>query len=773
MDLMILSAESQQQARAQIEAGLNKIASVLGPPSMDPRKRGFVPGAQASFAVVIDGDTLSHALSPSLKEMFLNLGTQCETVVCCRVSPAQKALTVKLVKEGRNAMTLSIGDGANDVAMIQEANIGCGLFGLEGSQAAMSADYAFGQFRFLTKLLLVHGRWSYQRVADMHANFFYKNVIWTFGLFWYLPFNGFDATYLYHYTFIYLCNVVFTSLPVIVLGAFDQDINARAALAFPQLYVRGIRGLEYTRTKFWLYMLDGLYQSAVVFFIPYLVWVFGLAVSWNGKGIDSLADFGTTVAVSAILTANAFVGLNMNYWTSLTWITVFGSTIVMLAWIVVFSFFPSVDFMNEVQVLFGELTFWTTVVVTSLICLAPRFIAKYYSTVYNPLDKDIVREMWVMGDLKDQLGLQHRNGKRRGGAHAVQEPSETAPMFYTDHARSVSDINQYEPANTFSPGTSIAAIPQPYSDRTPPNERDQGQYLYAPQPQQAQAQARGHTSPASPNGSYYSVSELPPPSPQPSPKYKLPSGEITSTPPSRRSSIATTRSARTVRGNDTNHPMPTYGMSPMSPDMPGRTLSPPAAQQHFEMNAMSSRGAPSAYAGPPSSAGHGGRSSQASYASHASYATAPEGSYGGHEDHIDAEMDPSRGQQQYYAQGYQPGRARCAWVRPRRARPRPEPASEPGERDVVGRPAGDVRCLSGGVRSYPFLTFILVCYLISFVSISRRSLFSVAFGVEFVLCMDGSIGYLFPCTSLKNQYLYLLFFVLQLIKRISTGPSSL
>lgn len=71
-------------------------------------------------------------------------------------------------------MTLSIGDGANDVAMIQEANIGCELFGLEGSQAAMSADYAFGQFRFLTKLLLVHGRWSYQRIADMHSNFFYK-----------------------------------------------------------------------------------------------------------------------------------------------------------------------------------------------------------------------------------------------------------------------------------------------------------------------------------------------------------------------------------------------------------------------------------------------------------------------------------------------------------------------------------------------------------------------------------------------------------------------
>jgi phospholipid-translocating ATPase len=139
---------------------------------------------------VIDGDTLRFALDESLKPLFLSLGTQCDTVVCCRVSPAQKAQTVRLVKDGKNAMTLSIGDGsclffrftallmirlgANDVAMIQEANIGCGLMGLEGSQAAMSADYAFGQFRFLTKLLLVHGRWSYQRVADMHSNFFYK-----------------------------------------------------------------------------------------------------------------------------------------------------------------------------------------------------------------------------------------------------------------------------------------------------------------------------------------------------------------------------------------------------------------------------------------------------------------------------------------------------------------------------------------------------------------------------------------------------------------------
>jgi phospholipid-translocating ATPase len=174
MEIMILSADSLDGARTQIEGGLNKMASLLGPPSFRARDRGFFPNAKASFAVVIDGDTLRYALDPALKELFLALGTQCETVVCCRVSPAQKALTVKLVKEGRKAMTLAIGDGANDVAMIQEANIGIGLFGHEGSQAAMSADYAFGQFKYLTKLLIVHGRWSYRRVAAMHSNFFYK-----------------------------------------------------------------------------------------------------------------------------------------------------------------------------------------------------------------------------------------------------------------------------------------------------------------------------------------------------------------------------------------------------------------------------------------------------------------------------------------------------------------------------------------------------------------------------------------------------------------------
>ncbi|KAG8890252.1 hypothetical protein FRB98_000163 [Tulasnella sp. 332] len=422
MEVMILSADTAEAARIQIEGGLNKIASVIGPPQWEGRLGSpLPPTAKRSFAVVIDGDTLRFALDDSLKELFLNLGTQCDTVVCCRVSPAQKALTVKLVKEGRNAMTLSIGDGANDVAMIQEANIGCGLLGLEGSQAAMSADYAFGQFRFLTKLLIVHGRWSYQRVADMHSNFFYKNVIWTFAMFWYLFSNSWDATYLYPYTFILLYNLAFTSLPIIAMGALDQDVNAKASLAYPQLYRRGILGLEYTRAKFWLYMLDGLYQSVIVYFFSYIVWQKGTTTSWTGKTIDSLTEFGTTASVAAIFCANIFVGLNTSYWTWIMWAVTLGSMAFLIGWIVVYSFINTPNFNDEAWILFSTVQFLATLVLSIVVAIAPRFLYKYVTVTYDPLDKEIVREMWVQGDLKDRLGLDHR--RRRG------PPTENTSLF--------------------------------------------------------------------------------------------------------------------------------------------------------------------------------------------------------------------------------------------------------------------------------------------------------------------------------------------------------
>lgn len=116
-----------------------------------------------------------------------------KAVICCRVTPLQKAMVVELIKKNKNAVTLAIGDGANDVSMIKTAHIGVGISGQEGLQAVLASDYSIGQFRFLERLLLVHGRWSYYRMSKFLRYFFYKNFAFTLCHIWFAFFCGFSA----------------------------------------------------------------------------------------------------------------------------------------------------------------------------------------------------------------------------------------------------------------------------------------------------------------------------------------------------------------------------------------------------------------------------------------------------------------------------------------------------------------------------------------------------------------------------------------------------
>jgi phospholipid-transporting ATPase len=115
---------------------------------------------------------------------LFEIAIACDVVLCCRVAPLQKAGIVDLIKKRTSDMTLAIGDGANDVSMIQMADVGIGISGQEGRQAVMASDFAMGQFRFLVPLLLVHGHWNYQRMAYMILYNFYRNATFVFVLFW-------------------------------------------------------------------------------------------------------------------------------------------------------------------------------------------------------------------------------------------------------------------------------------------------------------------------------------------------------------------------------------------------------------------------------------------------------------------------------------------------------------------------------------------------------------------------------------------------------------
>lgn len=175
MDLMVLRIEDEsiETAEAELDKHLAQFGITGSDAELKAAKKDHEPPAP-THAVVVDGDSLRLVLSDHLRQKFLLLCKRCKSVLCCRVSPSQKAAVVSLVKNGLDVMTLSIGDGANDVAMIQEADVGVGIAGEEGRQAVMSADFAIGQFRFLGRLMVVHGRWCYRRMAETIANFFYK-----------------------------------------------------------------------------------------------------------------------------------------------------------------------------------------------------------------------------------------------------------------------------------------------------------------------------------------------------------------------------------------------------------------------------------------------------------------------------------------------------------------------------------------------------------------------------------------------------------------------
>ena len=175
MDLIVFTIPNGAMEAAEVE--LDKHLTTFGITGSDEELKAARKNHEApdpTHAIVIDGDALKLVLTDELRQKFLLLCKQCKSVLCCRVSPSQKAAVVQMVKEGLDVMTLSIGDGANDVAMIQKADIGVGIAGEEGRGAVMSSDYAIGQFRFLQRLILVHGRWSYRRLAETIANFFYK-----------------------------------------------------------------------------------------------------------------------------------------------------------------------------------------------------------------------------------------------------------------------------------------------------------------------------------------------------------------------------------------------------------------------------------------------------------------------------------------------------------------------------------------------------------------------------------------------------------------------
>jgi phospholipid-translocating P-type ATPase (flippase) len=347
----------------------------------------------------------------AVKQHFKDFACQCHAVVCCRVSPQQKADMVELIKGKKaeypgeedwagvpGAVTLGIGDGANDVPMILKAHIGVGISGLEGAQAVNSSDFAIAQFRFLQRLLLVHGRWNYIRTSTLVCYVIYKNIVFVLAQWWFY-FAASSGQKFYLELGNQLYNIWFTALPIIFLAVQDQDVGPDVAETHPRLYFDALSGRLYSSGKFWGWVFWSVYEAAVIY------WVTASALAYMDHG--SMWAMGLLALTSVIIVANIRVALNQFsfkwYQTLVLGMSVglwFMTATVCSSLVALDSSTYSFQQFGVFQHLTGQTTqpgsspqlkFFTILPLIIVMCCGPSFFWKGYQRYFDPVFHDVIQ----------------------------------------------------------------------------------------------------------------------------------------------------------------------------------------------------------------------------------------------------------------------------------------------------------------------------------------------------------------------------------------------
>ena len=345
--------------------------------------------------LIIDGQSLKYGLSCDCRQDFLDIAISCKAVICCRVSPLQKAEIVELVKKSVKAITLAIGDGANDVGMIQAAHVGVGISGAEGLQAACASDYAIAQFQYLNKLLLVHGAWSYSRLCKLILYSFYKNICLYAIEFWFAISNGFSGQILFEKWTIGFYNVIFTAAPPLAIGLFDRICSAESMMRFPALYKSSQQAELFNVKVFWMWIFNSIFHSILLFWLPVLALNHDIAFS-DGKVGDYLF-VGNIVYTYVVVTVCLKAGLETSAWTWLTHLATWGSIASWFLFLIVYSHVYEVvnlapEMLGMGSHVFGCSIFWMGLFLIPFTCLIRDIAWKAFKRTTHKTLKEEVQE---------------------------------------------------------------------------------------------------------------------------------------------------------------------------------------------------------------------------------------------------------------------------------------------------------------------------------------------------------------------------------------------
>ncbi|XP_024918736.1 phospholipid-transporting ATPase IG isoform X4 [Cynoglossus semilaevis] len=351
--------------------------------------------ASQDYGFIIDGATLSMVLNSSsessshcYKNLFLQICQNCTAVLCCRMAPLQKAQIVKMVKNSKGSpITLSIGDGANDVSMILEAHVGIGIKGKEGRQAVRNSDYAIPKLKHLKKLLLAHGHLYYVRIAHLVQYFFYKNLCFILPQFLYQFFCGYSQQPLYDAAYLTMYNICFTSMPILAYSLFEQHVPMEVLLDNATLYREIAKNAMLRWGPFLYWTVLGVFHGLVFFFgVRYLFT--NPALQDNGQVFGNWS-YGTIVFTILVFTVTLTLALDTRHWTWINHFVIWGS----LAFYVFFSFFWGGiiwPFLSQQRLYFvfanmlSSVSAWLVIILLILVSLLPEILLMLFRKRRGP-----------------------------------------------------------------------------------------------------------------------------------------------------------------------------------------------------------------------------------------------------------------------------------------------------------------------------------------------------------------------------------------------------
>jgi phospholipid-translocating ATPase len=349
--------------------------------------------SEKEVVVVIRGVHLAIAMAHAL-EPLSELCLMAHAVICCRVTPSQKADLVHLVR-AHGKMTLAIGDGGNDVAMIQQAHVGVGIRGKEGLQAARAADYNISFFSALQRLLLVHGRYSYQRTALVAQYSFYKSFLFCSIQIWFGFVSYFSGSTLFNS----LCITIYNAALFVPIVTFvlDKDVSIKTVMDQPALYKSGIRSEAFTLRSMFLWNVRAFWQSIVIF----LVTTLGRDIEYhnhvNGSGSDwetlGLVAFGAYLWVQAIT-----MSLELKNLTVVNIVAIWGMHVLTFAILIFTNAFVTFDSIQSFWAVFATLEdrqFWLSNALMTVACIVPVLAWHHYRFNYRPTYADHLRFMEI------------------------------------------------------------------------------------------------------------------------------------------------------------------------------------------------------------------------------------------------------------------------------------------------------------------------------------------------------------------------------------------